>query len=176
MGMRVAHEVRRRRVPVRVGRRWLQKVLFPAGRPALPGGQAVDATHRFQAEWGQPPQPRNPGVEHRKERPEQGAPPRESQPSYSREQTDTPPVKAPVQEPKKDPERDRYHSGTGEPRGQVQSKNSYALAWRPYRQGAHRVIACTLHKAHHVQRVVRLGSTHSVLPEPQSSFLILMSL
>jgi chemotaxis response regulator CheB len=34
----------------------------------------------------------------------------------------------------------------------------------------------TLHEALHVQRVVRLGSTHSVLAETQSSFLILMSL
>jgi hypothetical protein len=74
-----------------------------------PGGQGADATHRRQSEGERPPQPGNPGVEHGKERPEQGAPQRESQTSHSRERTDKPSASVPAPEPRRDPGHDRDH-------------------------------------------------------------------
>jgi hypothetical protein len=66
-----------------------------------PGGQAADATHRPQAEGRRPPQPGNPGVEQGKE---QGALPRESQPSHSRERNDKPSASVPAPDPRRDPD------------------------------------------------------------------------
>jgi hypothetical protein len=74
---------------------------------APPGGRAADEARRSQAARGAAPQPPNPGVV-KDMRPEQGAPPHQSQPS--REQhTGRPPANAAVQEPKRNPDHDRDH-------------------------------------------------------------------
>ena len=67
-------------------------------------GQATDEARRAQPERGKLPHPSGAGTEHQGERPEQGAPPRESQPAHSREHTDQPPTNGAAAEPRRDPE------------------------------------------------------------------------
>jgi hypothetical protein len=76
--------------------------------PPPAGGRTADASHP-RAEREQPRQPGNPGVEDKKARPEQGSPPRESQPAHSRETTDRPPANASAQPAKAEPEHERDH-------------------------------------------------------------------
>jgi len=76
-----------------------------AGR-AESRGQAADEARRLQAERRTLLQPSVVGTEHQREWPEQGAPPRESQPAHSREHADRPPTNAAAAEPRRDPNYD----------------------------------------------------------------------